>query len=153
MAKKNVAKKDPSQETFWSKYKLYIFGFVGAVLLISSLGLQSITICLVNDKGEKFAAKMDYNLFGICTSCMGTTDNARDFVEKDNFFLGSKDDTVERAIKSLREIAGIEGGTIGIYAAGMVIGGGSTEDWVKELKEKGYNAVDLESLNTEEETK
>ncbi len=147
MAKKEIVKKDSNQESFWSKYKLYIVGCLGAILLISILGLQNITVCFVTESGEKYAAKMDYNFFGICTSCIATTDNAQDIVEKAIFFMRGKDATVEEAIKGLQEIAGSDQGTVGILAGGvMVDDDAETEKWVTALKEEGHRAVSLKSL-------
>ena len=150
MAKNKKAEINNQKESFWSKYKLYIIGFIGAVLLICTLSIQSVSLCLVTESGDRYAVKLDYNLFGICQRCAATTNNAQDIVEKSNFFLGGMDSTVEDAIKGLREIAETEKGTVAVFASGLIIDDDdATEEWVAELKKKGYEAVSMESLEEE----
>ncbi len=150
MAKSKSVKNDAQNEGFWSKYKLYIIGFVGAILLISTLSIQSISLCLVTESGDRYAVKLDYNLFGICQRCSATTNNAHDIVEKSNFFLGGMDSTVEDAIKGLQEIAETKKGTVAVFASGLIVDDDeATEEWIATLKEKGYTAVSMESLEEE----
>ncbi|MBQ7090893.1 MAG: hypothetical protein IJN82_07215 [Clostridia bacterium] len=147
MAKSKAIKNEQQAEGFWSKYKLYIIGFVGAILLICTLSIQSVSLCFVTEKGEKYAVKLDYNVFGICQRCNATTDNAHDIVEKDTFFMGGMESTVEKAIKGLQEIAETENGTVAIFASGILIDDDeATADWLESLKDKGYTAVTMESL-------
>jgi len=151
MAKNNKGVAE-QKESFWSKYKLYIIGFVGAVLLICTLSIQSVSLCFVTENGEKYAVKLDYNVFGICQRCNATTDNAHDIVEKSNFFMGGMDSTVDDAIKGLQEIAKEEKGTVAVYASGLLIDSdAATEEWIKTLKKNGYTAVHMESLEKEAE--
>ena len=151
MSKSNKVKKDSQQESFWGKYKLYIIGFVGAILLICTLSIQSVSLCFVTESGERYAVKLDYNFFGICQRCSATTNNAQDIVEKANFFMGGMDGTVEEAVKGLQEIATTPKGTVAVLASGILIDDEeATGEWVVKLEEKGYNAISMEEL--EEQT-
>ena len=73
------------------------------------------------------------------------TDNAGDIVEKELFVFSNKEESVEKAAKALREIAGDEDGKILIRSSGVV--GNSqekTEELIKYLEKIGFKAESME---------
>ncbi len=140
-----ASKKKENQETFWQRYKFYIIGLLGAVLLVCFFGVQSIVISYQTEAGESYTAKMDFTVFDFCISCMSMTENAGDIVEKEIFILSDKEEAVRKAASALQEIAGTEEGKILIRASG-VIGNSqkNTDEMITYLEGLGYKAVPME---------
>ena len=141
------AKQKEEKLTWWQRYKFYIFGFVGAVLLIGSMSVQNIVVAYKLEDGTQYAAKLDYSAYGMCLRCNPTTKNSFDIVEKAIFFGVGKEKSVERAAAALQEVAGEDGGTFQIRVGGL-LGLGSndknTAAMVEYVKSLGYNAVAIE---------
>ena len=136
-----AAKKTEQKESFWQQYKFYIVGLLGAILLVSFFGVQSIVVSYQTESGESYSAKMDFTFFGMCINCMGVTDNAQEIVEKELFTFSMKKDSVVKAANALYEIAQKEEGKFLVRVSG-VIGNNenNTEDMIDLLESKGYQA-------------
>ena len=134
-----MGKEQQEKAGFWSRYKYLIIGVVGALLLMSSLRVQSIVVYYETDEGEKYAVTMDYSAFGSCIRCY-PTENADKIVEKAIFFGAGKQESVLRAAEGLFEIAEKKEGSFQVQANGFL---GDTEavtdEMVKMLAEKGYD--------------
>ena len=136
-----AAKKNEKKESFWQQYKFYIVGLLGAMLLVSFFGVQSVVVSYQTKDGESYSAKMDFTVFNMCINCMGVTDNAQDIVEKDLFTFSMKEDCVLKAANALYEIAEKEEGEFLVRVNG-VIGNNdkNTEQMIDLLESKGYEA-------------
>ncbi len=140
------AKQQEEQLTFWQKYKFYIYGLVGAILLIGSMSVQNVVISYKVEDGTQYAAKLDYSAYGMCLRCYASTKNASDIVEKEIFFGAGQEKSVERAAFALQEIAG-EDGVFQIRVGGLMGLGNNdknTDAMVEYLKGLGYDAVAIE---------
>ena len=140
-----ASKKTQTNETFWQRYKFYIIGLLGALLLVSFFGVQSVVISYQTEAGESYTAKMDFTVFDLCINCMSMTENAGDIVQKELFILSDKEEAVQKAAAALQDIAGTEEGKILIRASG-VIGSSQekTEALIAHLEGLGYEAVPME---------
>lgn len=136
-----AAKKTEQKESFWQQYKFYIVGLLGAILLVSFFGVQSVVVSYQTTSGESYSAKMDFTFFGMCINCMGVTDNAQDIVEKDLFTFSMKKDSVVKAANALYEIAEKEGGEFLVRVSG-VLGNNdeNTDALIELLEDHGYQA-------------
>ncbi len=138
-------KNKEQNESFWQRYKLYIIGLIGAIMLISFFNVNAVIITYETPDGTNYAAKLDYSAFDMCTNCIGTNDISSEIVEKEIFFGAGKKDTVSRAAAALQEIAGTDEGTISIMTQGIVgAGKKKTAELVTYLNDLGYNAKALE---------
>lgn len=137
------AREQEQKQSFWGRYKFYIIGLVGALLLIGSMSVQNIIMIYKTSDGEQFAVKLDYSAYGICLRCFGTTDNAGNIVEKAMFFGVDREESVKRAADGLSEIAGEEG-TIQIRVGGVLgmVGGNEKleQKLIMQLEQHGYQA-------------
>ncbi len=141
------AKHQEENLSWWQRYKFYVFGIVGAILLIGSMSVQNVVVAYKTSDGTQYAAKLDYSAYGMCLRCNPTTKNAFDIVEKEIFFGVGKEKSVERAVKALEAVAGEEGGTYQIRVGGLLgIGQNdkNTDVMVEHLKGLGYDAVAIE---------
>ncbi len=136
-----AAKKTEQKESFWQQYKFYIVGLLGAILLVSFFGVQSVVVSYQTKDGESYSAKMDFTAFNMCINCIGVTDNALDIVEKDLFTFSMKNDCVVKAANALYEIAEKEEGEFLVRVNG-VIGNNekNTQNMIDLLESKGYEA-------------
>lgn len=141
MAKKQAA----NNETFWQRYKFYIIGLLGAILLVCFFGVQSVVISYRTDAGESYSAKMDFTVFDFCINCMAMTENAGDIVEKELFIFSNKEEAVQKAAAALQEIAGTKEGEILVRVSGVI--GSSNEntaEMIAHLESLGYEAIPME---------
>ncbi|MBQ7035153.1 MAG: hypothetical protein IJN34_05400 [Clostridia bacterium] len=139
------AKMNEQKESFWQRYKLYIIGMIGAILLVSFFNVNTIIITYETPDGTNYAAKLDYSAFDMCLNCMGTNEISSEIVEKELFFGAGKKDTVSRAASALQEIAGTDDGTVSIMIQGIVgAGKKKTAEMVAYLEDLGYTAKALE---------
>ena len=138
-------KKNVQNESFWQRYKLYIIGLIGAMMLVSFFNVNTIIITYKTPDGTNYAAKLDYSAFDMCLNCVGTNDISSEIVEKELFFGAGKKDTVARAAAALQEIAGTKDGTVSVMIRGVVgAGKKKTAEMVSYLEELGYTAQALE---------
>ncbi len=140
-----ASKQTKGNETFWQRYKFYIIGLLGAIMLVCFFGVQSVVISYQTDAGESYSAKMDFTVFDLCINCMSMTENAGDIVEKELFILSNKEEAVQKAASALEEIAGTEEGKFLIRSSGVV--GNSQENTtalIAHLEDLGYKAVPME---------
>ncbi len=136
----NINHQDEKQG-FWQRYKFYIIGLLGAIVLISSMSVQNVIVYYQTDAGDQYAVKLDYSAFDLCLRCTATTKNAGDIVEKALFFGAGKEASVERAAAGLAEIAATNEGTFQIRAGGLLGDNEEkTADLVEYLKTQGYSA-------------
>ncbi|MBQ6823525.1 MAG: hypothetical protein IJP27_02635 [Clostridia bacterium] len=135
------AKEQNEKQGFWGRYKFYILGLVGSILLIASMSVQNIVLNYTTVDGNKYAVKLDYSAFGLCLRCFGTTDNANAIVEEAIFFCATKEKSVERAAEGLQKIAGTEEGTFQVITGG-ILGGNEKKaaETAEYLTELGYEA-------------
>lgn len=140
-----AAKKAEKKESFWQQYKFYIVGLLGAILLLSFFGVQSVVVSYQTEDGESYSAKMDFTVFDMCINCMGVTDNAQDIVEKELFTFSMKEDCVIKAANALYEIAEKEEGEFLVRVSGVVGNNEkNTENMIDLLESKGYQAKSMQ---------
>ncbi len=140
-----AAKKTEQKESFWQQYKFYIVGLLGAILLVSFFGVQSVVVSYQTETGESYSAKMDFTAFGMCINCMGVTDNAQDIVEKELFTFSMKKDCVIKAANALYEIAEKEDGEFLVRVSGVMGNNDkNTENLIDLLESKGYQAEPMQ---------
>lgn len=137
-----AAKNKEQKESFWQQYKFYIVGLLGAILLVSFFGVQSVVVSYQTESGESYSAKMDFTVFNMCINCMGMTNNAQDIVEKELFTFSMKEDCVIKAADALYEIAQKEEGAFLVRVSG-VMGNNekNTQNMIDLLESKGYQAT------------
>jgi hypothetical protein len=136
-----MAKQQEEKQSFWQRYKFYIIGLVGAIVLLGSMSVQNVVVNYQTANGTQYAVKLDYSPFGMCLRCYAGTQNSNDIVEKAIFFGVSKEKSVERAAAGLQEIAGETEGTVQLRVGGLVGNNEkNTAALVEHLKSLGYNA-------------
>ena len=140
-----AAKNRDQKESFWQQYKFYIVGLLGAILLVSFFGVQSVVVSYQTKDGESYSAKMDFTIFNICINCMGVTDNAQDIVQEDLFTFSEKNKCVVKAADALYRIAEEEEGSFLVRVSGVMGNNDkNTEKLIDLLESEGYQAKTME---------
>lgn len=135
------AKNQEEKQGFWQRYKFYILGLVGAILLIGSMSVQNVLVNYKAPDGTQYAVKLDYSAYGMCLRCTAGTKNANDIVEKAIFFGAGKEKSVERTAVALQEIAATEEGTFQLRVGGLLGNNEkNTAAMVEYLESLGYKA-------------
>ncbi|MBQ4052183.1 MAG: hypothetical protein IJD09_00840 [Clostridia bacterium] len=130
---------------FWERNRMLLIGLVGVVLLISFFNVKNVILSYETPEGEKYAIRMDYTVFDMCMRCVAGSTNAGRIVEMDYFIGSGKEESVEKAIKGLWEIAGTEEGVIRLEAHTIALQNEKeTAELVDYLVSKGYNATAIE---------
>lgn len=140
------AKQQEEKKSFWDRYKFYLIGFVGAVLLIGSMSVQNVVVNYQTTEGTQYAVKLDYSAFGMCLRCYSATKNTADIVEKAIFFGTGKEKSVKNAAEGLAEIAETADGTFQLRVGGLLGNNEkNTAKLVEYLETLGYNAEAIQS--------
>ncbi len=140
-----AAKKSEKKESFWQQYKFYIVGLLGAVLLVSFFGVQSVVLSYQTNDGESYSAKLEFTAFNLCINCMSLTDNAGDIVEKELFTFSQKEESIKKAANALYEIAEKEEGKFMLSVSGVMGNNDKNEEsLILLLQEEGYQAEPME---------
>lgn len=140
-----MAKQQEEKESLWQRYKFYIIGLVGAIVLLGSMSVQNVVVNYQIEDGTQYAVKLDYSPFGMCLRCYAGTQNSNDIVEKSIFFGVGKEKSLERAAAGLQEIADTTDGTFQLRVGGLVGNNkNNTAKLVEHLKTLGYKAVAIE---------
>ena len=133
------------KESFWQKYKFYIVGLLGAILLVSFFGVQSVVISYQTNDGESYSAKMEYTAFNLCINCMSLTDNASSIVEKELFTFSPKEESICKAANALFEIAEKEEGQFLVSVSGVMGNNDKNEEHlIHLLQDQGFQAASME---------
>lgn len=139
-------KQQEEKQNFWQRYKFYILGFLGAILLIGSMSVQNVIVNYQTADGTQYAVKLDYSAYGMCLRCYAGTKNANDIVEKAIFFGAGKEKSVKNAAAGLQEIAETEDGTFQLRVGGLLGDNEkNTAKLVAYLESLGYNAEAIET--------
>lgn len=126
---------------FWARYKFYIIGVIGAVLLIGSMSVQNVALNYVTPDGKQYAVKLDYSAYGLCLRCNVGTKNVNDIVEKEMFFCVPKNQSIKNAARGIQEIAQNTEGTFQIYVGGVLGNNSKTAQKIVDLlQSSGYKA-------------
>lgn len=129
---------------FWRRYRFYILGLIGAVLLVSSLSTQNVILSYQVEDGTQYAVKLDYSGFGMCLRCYPASKNASDVVEKAIFFGTGRKASVLNAVRALEEVAGAPAVTVQLQANGLLVNSDKTTDALVEyLISEGYVASSI----------